>query len=111
MELSGALSNPQATLETPLEQVRDLADELRQRLPKPTRQPLRPKPVSVHAAVMAIVEAAGRPMRVRDICAQLDTLNIGDFDKAAVRKSLNERSRGPNPRFRRVGWGLYEHDM
>jgi hypothetical protein len=57
---------------------------------------------------LAIVEAAGRAMRVKDFCAELDKLLIGRFDKAAVRKTLNERSRGPNARFRRVGWGLYQ---
>ena len=63
----------------------------------------------VQAVVGAIVEAAGRPLRVRDVCAELAERGIGPFDKASVRKTLHNGSRSEIPRFRRAGWGLYEH--
>jgi hypothetical protein len=63
----------------------------------------------VQAAVEDIVAAAGHPMRVSDICAELAVRRIGPFDKGSVRKTLHEGSRGATPRFRRIGWGLYEH--
>ena len=41
--------------------------------------------------------------------AELVAGNVGPFDKASVRKTLHDGSRGQKPRFRRIGWGLYEH--
>jgi len=110
MELNGALSNPRATLESSLAALTDLLGELRQRdRRKAPREALRPRPVPVQASVQAIVEAAGRPIRVRDVCIELAARGIGPFDRASVRKTLYDGSRGPRPRYRRIGWGLYEH--
>ena len=33
---------------------------------------------------------------------------VGPFDKASVRKTLHDGSRGASPLYRRIGWGLYE---
>ena len=110
MELNGALSNPRVALEGWLESLAGLHGELRRLAAAERARPrLRPRAMRVQAAVEAIVEEAGRPMRVRDICAELAKCRAGAFDKASVRKTLNNGSHGEKPRFRRIGWGLYEH--
>ncbi len=56
----------------------------------------------------AFVRSAGRPVRVREVCAALEAQGVGSFDKAAVRKTLHDGTRATIPRFRRIGWGFYE---
>ena len=69
---------------------------------------LRPRPVPVQALVEAFVRSAGRPVRVKDVCTALEGQGVGSFDKAAVRKTLHDGTRSAVPRFRRIGWGVYE---
>jgi hypothetical protein len=52
------------------------------------------------------VQAATRPMRVAEVCAEL--LELGHAPKSeSVRKALHDRSRGEAPRLKGIGWGLY----
>jgi hypothetical protein len=108
MELNGALSNPRAGLEgsfVGLLRVAVAALGRRELIP---RRVVRPKPVPVQAVVEALVRAAGRPVRVSDVCAAVMEQAIGPFDPASVRKTLHDGCRGESRRFTRVGWGLYE---
>ena len=108
VELNGALSNPLAGLEGPLARLADLVRDVRER-PGPARTP-RSAPrrsIRVQALVEQIVRDARRPIRVHEVCAAIDGLVAG-VDKASVRKTLHDRSRGPDACYRRVTWGLYE---
>ena len=110
MELSGTLSNPSQPLETGLERFAALARELLRRNPASRNAgSVGPRGVPVQAVVEEIVRSAGRPLRVRDVCAALEERGLEPFDKAAIRKTLHDGSRAIRPRYRRVGWGLYEH--
>ena len=48
-------------------------------------------------------------MRVKDVREALQHRELGHFDGASIRKTLNRRSRGANAVFRRVGLGVYEY--
>lgn len=105
MELSGALSNPRAAVEGCLS---GLISDLRSRgAGAEPREPRPQRACRVQELVQRYVEAAGRPLRVRDVCDGLEALGYGPFDKAAVRKTLHDGSRARVPRYVRVGWGLY----
>jgi hypothetical protein len=109
MELNGALSNPRPTPEGSLASL----CQLRKRLLEQSRDglrdvELRPRPVPVQALVEAFVRSTRRPVRVREVCEALEAQGVGSFDKAAVRKTLHDGTRATVPRFRRIGWGLYE---
>ena len=109
MELSGALSNPQAALQGSLTDLCALVRRLRRRPRDLGRvRTLPDRPVHVQALVCEFVRSQADPVRVRDICEALVKQGLPSFDKASVRKTLHDGSRGRNPRFRRVGWGLYE---
>jgi hypothetical protein len=108
MELNGALSNPRATLESSFAGLLRIAAAALKRCDPEPRSVVRPRPVAVQAVVEAIVRAAGRPIRVREVCAAVVAQGAGPFDKASVRKTLHDGSRGESRRFSRVGWGLYE---
>ena len=109
MELSGTLSNPSQPLETSLERVATVARQLIGREPSSrSGRIVGPRGVSVQAMVEEIVRSAGRPIRVKDVCAALEEGGIDPFDKASIRKTLNDGSRARQPRYHRVGWGLYE---
>ena len=108
VELNGALSNAQATLESSLRRLLDLSRDILQKPPGRVLHDIRPRPARVQAAVDAVVRSASLPIRVRDVCQAIEQLGIGPFDKASVRKTLHEGTRGTEPRFRRIAWGLYE---
>lgn len=109
MEDNGARSNPLAAFETSLERVARVVDARRatsaERL-EPRAVP--PRAVRIQAEVEAVVRAATRPVRVREVCAALDAAGVSGYNKASVRKTLHDESFQPTPRYRRVGWGLYE---
>lgn len=109
MELNGALSNPRPTPEGSLANLCELRKRLLAR-PRDTmcEVGLRSRPVPVQALVEAFVRSTGRPVRVREVCVALTAQGVGSFDKAAVRKTLHDGARATVPRFRRIGWGLYE---
>jgi len=107
MELNGALWNPLESNKNPLERLRELVCELTGRAPSPASEPVRPRlRRPIRAAVEAVVNQASTPMRVNDVYAALLAQGY-DANKASIRKALHDRSRGPAPRLRRVGHGLY----
>ena len=106
MELNGALSNPLSTDKDRLNRLGRAVCGLRRTQPTPTGAPLNRRGRSLQAAVVGVVEAANRPLRVADV---YDALRAEGFrsNRASVRKALHDRSRGKAPRLRRVGYGLY----
>jgi hypothetical protein len=112
VELNGALSNPlerdkdllarlTATRATLLRETEALSEH------EPRVLPARAHPV--RAAVEGIVSRSTEPRRVRDVCAALVELGFEPLHPDSVRKTLHDGSRSAKPRFRRVGWGLYEN--
>jgi len=111
MELNGALSNPVETDRAVLARLTAVREALlREAKAMPERGqrmlPARARPL--RAAVEAIVMRSTEPVRVRDVCVALTELGFEPLQPHAVRKTLHDGSRSAKPRFRRVGWGLYE---
>jgi len=106
MELNGALWNPLERGKTGLSRLRKLVRELQGREPLPTQQTLPPRRELVGAAAEAIVRAADAPLRVAEVCAALREQGVA-ANPASVRKALYDRSRGTDPRLRRVSRGVY----
>jgi hypothetical protein len=109
MELNGALSNPRAALEGSLRELARLAYQLRAQPRMSQARVIRRKPAHVQSAVEEVVRSAERPVRVKDVREALQHRELGHFDSASIRKTLNRRSRGANAVFRRVGLGVYEY--
>lgn len=111
MELNGALSNPLTRGKSQLSAVLELHAELLVRPPAASnggsRRVLEARPARVKELVEQIVSEAAGPLRVRDVIATLANRTDTCVDPASIRKTLHDGTRGPTPRFRRVGWGLY----
>ncbi len=110
MELTGTLSNPAQPFVDSLDRVATVAHELRGTdAVARTGQTVGPRCVLTQAVVEEIVKAAGRPIRVNEICAALEERGVTPFEKASIRKTLHDGSRAKHPRYRRTGWGLYQY--
>lgn len=111
VELSGALSNPLTRSKAPLSAVFELHAELLVRPPTASSggsgRALKARPTRVKEVVEQIVSEAAGPLRVRDVISTLADRTDICVDPASIRKTLHDGTRGPAPRFRRVGWGLY----
>jgi hypothetical protein len=59
-------------------------------------------------AVAKALELGGRPMRAREIHAAVEQLLEGPVSQSSVKEALSAHARCGNPRFRRIGYGLYE---
>jgi hypothetical protein len=111
MELNGALSNPVETDNGQLARLTAVRETLlREARATPELEPrvLPARGHPVRAAVEAIVRQSREPLRVRDVCVALAELGFERLHPDSVRKTLHDGSRSAKPRFRRVGWGLYE---
>ena len=92
-----------------MERIASVVEQLRANVVgRPEPRLASPRAVRVQAEVEAVVRAAGGPVRVRDVCEQLEAAGVRGYEKASVRKTLHDGSRGEDRRFSRVGWGLYE---
>jgi len=109
VEDNGALSNPHPEIDGALARVVDLVRQLHAR-PGPVRTPTlaRKRSCRLKALVEQVVRDAQGPVRVRDVCAAINGLGVEGIDKASVRKTLHDRSRGPDAPYRHLAWGLYE---
>jgi hypothetical protein len=108
MELNGARSNPQFEVE--LSRLGALHDELLRKALVNPREP-RPAPARVSPVletVTLVLELAERSMRVREIHAAASELVGEPLLWASVKAALAAGAAGEQPRFRRVGHGVYE---
>lgn len=106
MELNGALWNPLETGKTGFSRLLKLVRDLQGRETLPARRTLPPRRELVGSAAEVLVRAAGAPLRIADVCAALREQGL-EANPATVRKALHDRSRGTDPRLRRVGRGVY----
>ena len=109
MELTGALSNPQPLLEGSGVRISELKGRLeRTGDQRDVRPPaLRPRAGRVARAVVEVLGAADRPLRVVEIHQACEAY-LGERTSAStVKDCLSAHPRGSNPRFVRVSLGTY----
>jgi hypothetical protein len=107
MELSGALLNPRLQVELPglVRLHKQLAR--RETGPQEARRSLRRRQGSVLDAVTIVLERAGRPLRVRDVHATVETMLNRPVPFSSVNEALSTHV-GRDQRFRRLRYGIYE---
>jgi hypothetical protein len=108
MELNGALSNH--VTDYKLSKLGAICTRL---LRKAAVNPLelRPAPVeqpSVVGFVLLALEQSERPMRATEIFEAACKLADERLVWSTVKSALSAGSKGERPRFRRIGWGVYE---
>ena len=108
MELNGARSNPRLQVE--LGRLGELHAQLLADAGKNPPQP-RPAPAKASPVLMAVtrvLEQAGQPMRAREIHAEAEQLAGQPLRRTSVKAALAAGASGPQPRFQRVRYGVYQ---
>lgn len=108
MELTGALSNPEAQVHLGrlVAVCREIARENEGREPPPLPKP-RPPWRPVLQTVMAVLAQAEEPMRAIDVHRAVETLLGEPVPDSSVKSCLSRSASGPNAHFERVGHGRY----
>jgi hypothetical protein len=75
------------------------------------KRALRRRQGSVLEAVTTVLERAGRPLRVRDIHAAVETVLVGPIPFSSVNEALSTHITGRGRRFHRVRYGVYERRL
>ena len=71
-------------------------------------RPLRRRQGALLEAVTAVLEHAGRPMRVREVHAAVEELYGERVPFSSVNEALSTQANAHEGRFRRVRYGTYE---
>jgi hypothetical protein len=62
----------------------------------------------VLATVTEVVDLADRPMRMTEVHRAVETKLDAKVPRSTINEALSTHARGFDPRFRRVGHGVYE---
>jgi len=107
MELNGALSNPQAQVET--RRLAAIHADLRDLvLPAPKAPSPRPRRIGVIInAITTVLDLADQAMQAREIHTAAEDLLGEAINWSTVKATLAEHAAGPGARFKRVARGRY----
>ena len=107
MELNGALSNPQASIE--MRELGKLCSRIRAEKPRVAPPPalvVRRRPIPTTTFAAQVLRANGGAMRVADVFGRCQEIAGGEVSYQSLRTCLSYGSRLGGP-FDRLGYGLY----